>query len=349
MTALALRLTQYRNAVSKKHAEVSRRMWQSLWAEFPEGESSIHHITNGVHVPTWIEPKLQLLFNKNLGSGWIAEHDNPRIWEAVEKIPDEELWKTHYWLKIKLIDAIRERSRLRWTRDQANPSVVLAGGALLDPSVLTLGFARRFATYKRADLIFYDFKKLKMLLNDRWRPIQIIFAGKAHPADDPGKQMLQRIFNACRDPDTGGRIAFVEDYGEQLAQYLVHGVDVWLNTPIPPMEASGTSGMKAALNGVPQLSVMDGWWLEGYNGKNGWAIVHQTIDGNQNEADAVELYRILEEDVIPLYYDVSEEGVPYGWVKLMKESIRSNAARFSARRMLKEYIKKFYAQASSSL
>jgi starch phosphorylase len=349
MTALALRLTRYRNGVSKKHAEVSRRMWQSLWAEFPDGESVIDHITNGVHVPTWIEPKLQLLFNKYLGSGWIAEHDNSRIWEAVEKIPDEELWKTHYWLKIKLIDAIRERSRLRWTRDQANPSVVLAGGALLDPSVLTLGFARRFATYKRADLIFYDFKKLKMLLNDRWRPIQIIFAGKAHPADDPGKQMLQRIFNACRDPATGGRIAFVEDYGEQLAQYLVHGVDVWLNTPIPPMEASGTSGMKAALNGVPQLSVMDGWWLEGYNGKNGWAIGHQTIDGNQYEADAVELYRILEEGVIPLYYDVSEEGVPYGWVKLMKESIRSNAARFSARRMLKEYIKKFYSKASSSL
>jgi starch phosphorylase len=349
MTALALRLTQYRNGVSKKHGEVSRRMWQSLWAERSECDSAVDHITNGVHVPTWIEPKLQLLFNEYLGSEWIAEHDNPRIWEAVEKIPDEQLWKTHYWLKIKLIDAIRERSRLRWTMDRANPSVVLAGGALLDPSVLTLGFARRFATYKRADLIFYDFERLKMLLNDRWRPIQIIFAGKAHPADDPGKQILQRIFNASRDPDTGGRIAFVEDYGEQLAQYLVHGVDVWLNTPIPPMEASGTSGMKAALNGVPQLSIMDGWWLEGYDGKNGWAINHQIIDGNRDQADAVELYRILEEEVIPRYYDVSEEGVPCGWVKIMKEAIKSNAAKFSARRMVKEYVEKFYKSALDRL
>ena len=338
MTALALRLARYRNGVSKKHGEVSRRMWQSLWEEFSESESAIDHITNGVHVPTWIEPKLQLLFNKYLGPGWIAEHDNPHVWEAVDKIPDEELWKTHYWLKIKLIDAIRERSRLRWTTDRAGPSVVLAGGALLDPSVLTLGFARRFATYKRAELIFYDFERLKILLNDRWRPVQIIFAGKAHPADDPGKQILQRIFNASRNPDTGGRIAFVEDYGEQLAQYLVHGVDVWLNTPFPAMEASGTSGMKAALNGIPQLSIMDGWWLEGYNGKNGWAIDHQAIDGNRDEDDAAEIYRTLEEEIIPLYYDVSEEGIPYSWVKLMKESIKSNAAKFSTRRMVKEYI-----------
>ena len=349
MTALALRLSKYRNGVSQKHAEVSRRMWQSLLEEFPENETAIESITNGVHLPTWIEPKIQLLFNKYLKPGWIAEHDSFRIWQAVEKIPDEELWKTHYWLKIKLIDAIRERSRLRWTMDRANPSVILAGGALLDPSVLTLGFARRFATYKRADLIFYDFERLKMMLNDRWRPVQIIFAGKAHPADDPGKQILQRIFNTSRDPGTGGRIAFVEDYGEQLAQYLVHGVDVWLNTPIPPMEASGTSGMKAALNGVPQFSVLDGWWLEGFNGKNGWAIDHQTIDGNRDRADAAEIYRTLEAEIIPLYYDVSEAGIPYRWVKLMKESIKSNAAKFSTRRMVKEYVKKFYVSALDRL
>jgi starch phosphorylase len=349
MTAMALRLAKYRNGVSKKHAEVSRRMWQSLWSEFPEGESTIDHITNGVHVPTWIEPKLQLLFNKYLEPGWIAEHDNSLIWQSIEKIPDEEFWKTHYWLKIKLIDAIRERSRLRWTQDRANPSVVLAGGALLDPSVLTLGFARRFATYKRADLLFYDFERLKSLLNDRWRPLQIIFAGKAHPADDPGKRILQRIFNVSRNPDTGGRIAFVEDYGEQLAQYLVHGVDVWLNTPIPPMEASGTSGMKAALNGVPQLSILDGWWLEGYNEKNGWGIDYPSDDRNRDQADAGEIYRILEEEIIPLYYDVSEEGIPYGWVKIMKESIKSNAAKFSARRMVKEYVEKFYKKALKNI
>jgi starch phosphorylase len=345
MTVLALRLSKYRNGVSKKHGEVSRRMWRSLWTESPEGESVIDHITNGVHIPTWIEPKMQLLLNQFLGPGWMRDHDNPLIWELIDKIPDEELWKTHYWLKIKLIDAIRERSRLRWAEDRVNPSLVVAGGTLLDPSVLTLGFARRFATYKRAELIFHDLDRLKRLLNDRWRPIQIIFAGKAHPADDPGKRILQRIFNATRDPEMGGRIAFVEDYGERLAQYLVHGVDVWLNNPVPPSEASGTSGMKAAVNGVPQLSVMDGWWIEGYNGKNGWAIDHKEIDANRDQADAAEIYRILEEEIIPLYYKVTEEGVPNQWVRVMKEAIKGAAATFSARRMVKEYVAKFYATA----
>jgi starch phosphorylase len=186
-------------------------------------------------------------------------------------------------------------------------------------------------------------------LNDRWRPVQIIFAGKAHPADDPGKRILQHIFNVSRNPDTGGRIAFVEDYGEQLAQYLVHGVDVWLNTPIPPMEASGTSGMKAALNGVPQLSILDGWWPEGYNGKNGWSVSHEEANGDRDQTDAAEIYRLLEEEIIPRYYDVSEEGIPFGWVKIMKASIKSNAAGFSARRMVKEYVEKFYKKALKNI
>ena len=345
MTAFALGIAKYRNAVSKRHGEVSRKMWRNLWPEAAETEASIDHITNGVHVPTWIEPKMRLLFDKHLGSGWMEDHDTPVIWELVEKIPDEELWKTHYWLKVKLIDAIRERSRRRWVKDRANPSIVLAGGALLDPSVLTIGFARRFATYKRADLVFNDWERLGKLLNDRWRPIQIIFAGKAHPADDPGKQILQRIFNASRNPDLGGRIAFVEDYGEQLAQYLVHGVDVWLNNPIPPMEASGTSGMKAAINGVPQLSILDGWWMEAYNGKNGWALGHEEIDGDRDKADADELYRLLEENIIPLYYKISDEGIPHEWVRVMKDAIKSTAARFSARRMIKDYAAKFYSPA----
>jgi starch phosphorylase len=346
MTAFALRMSAYRNGVSKRHGEVSRQMWQSLW---PAEKMSIEHITNGVHISTWIEPKLRLVFDKYMGENWLDDHDSPVIWELIEKVPDDELWRTHYWLKVKLIDAIRERSRRRWVRDRANPSIVMAGGALLDPSVLTLGFARRFATYKRADLIFYDWDRIKKLLNDRWRPIQIIFAGKAHPADDPGKQVLQRIFNASRNPDMGGRIAFVEDYGEQLAQYLVHGVDVWLNNPLPPMEASGTSGMKAALNGVPQLSIMDGWWMEGYNDKNGWALGHEEFEGNRDQADAAEIYRILEEEVIPLYYNLSDEGVPHEWVRVMKEAIKSTAARFSARRMVKEYAEKFYANALKNL
>jgi starch phosphorylase len=345
MTALALKLSKYSNAVSRKHGEISRQMWQGLWPDAKADEPTIDHITNGIHLPTWIEPKMKLLFDKYLGPGWLEDHDNPIIWELIDKIPDEELWKTHYWLKIKLIDAIRERTRLRWAEDRVNPSLVVAGGTLLDPSVLTLGFARRFATYKRADLIFYDWERLKKLLADRWRSIQIIFAGKAHPADDPGKRILQRIFNAAKDPEMVGRIAFVEDYGEQLAQYLVHGVDVWLNNPTPLMEASGTSGMKAAVNGVPQLSIMDGWWIEGYNGKNGWALDHQELDGNRDRADAAEIYRILEEEVIPLYYNLSDEGIPHEWARVMKEAIKSAAAQFSARRMVKEYTAKFYAAA----
>jgi starch phosphorylase len=310
MTALALGLSKYSNAVSRKHGEISRRMWQCLWPDSKAEKPAIDHITNGIHLPTWIEPKMRLLFDKHLSTGWLEDHDNSVIWKMIEKIPDEDLWKTHYWLKIKLIDAIRERTRLRWAEDRVNPSFVVAGGTLLDPSVLTLGFARRFATYKRADLIFNDLDRLKRMLNASWRPIQIIFAGKAHPADDPAKRILQRIFNAARDPEMGGRIAFVEDYGERLAQYLVHGVDVWLNNPIPTMEASGTSGMKAAANGVPQLSIMDGWWIEGFNGKNGWAIDHLESDANRDQVDAAEIYRALEEEIIPMYYKVSEEGIP---------------------------------------
>jgi starch phosphorylase len=337
MTVLALGLSDFRNGVSRKHGEVTRKMWQSLWPEADEDNAPIDHVTNGIHIPTWIEPKMRLLLDKYLGPNWFEERDDPLVWEFVEEIPDDELWKTHYWLKIKLIDTIRERSRQRWSNDHASPSVVLVGGALLDPSVLTIGFARRFATYKRADLIFHDIERLKKLLNDRWRPIQIIFAGKAHPADDPGKQLIQRVFNFARNPDLGGRIAFVEDYGEQFAQYMLHGVDVWLNNPMPPLEASGTSGMKAALNGVPQLSILDGWWIEGFNGKNGWAFDHREENGNPDQADAEAIYDILEKEVIPCYYKVSEEGVPHDWVEVMKESIKSNGAKFSARRMAKEY------------
>jgi len=343
MTAFALRMSGYHNGVSERHGEVARRMWQMLWPEVTEEEAPIDTVTNGVHVPTWIEPKIELLFNRYLGPSWLADHDNPTTWELIDDIPDEELWKTHYWLKIKLIDAIRERARLRWARDRASPSLIIAGGTLLDPSVLTIGFARRFATYKRADLIFYDLARVKKLLNNRWRPIQIIFAGKAHPADDPAKRILQGIFNAALDPDLGGRIAFVEDYGEQLAQYMVHGVDVWLNNPLPPLEASGTSGMKAALNGVPNLSIMDGWWVEGFNGKNGWAFGEGAADSDRDKQDAEAIYQILEKEIIPLYYKVSDDGIPHEWVKVMKESVKSNAPKFSARRMVKEYVEKYYA------
>lgn len=345
MTVLALKASAYRNAVSQKHAAVARRMWQPLWPDRSEESVPIDAITNGVHVPTWVEPKMKMLFDQYLGPGWREDHDNPVVWEMVEKIPDKELWQLHYWLKIKLFDAIRDRCRQRWVNDRASPSVLIAGGAMLDPSILTIGFARRFATYKRADLILSDLPRIKRLLNDRWRPIQIIFAGKAHPADDPGKRIIQKIFNACRDPEMGGRLAFVEDYGEQMGQYMVHGVDVWLNNPLPPMEACGTSGMKASLNGVPQLSILDGWWIEGYNRKNGWAFGERAENDHRDEADAHAIYQLLENDIIPLYYRMSDDGFPQEWVRVMKEAIRSNAAQFSARRMVKEYLQRYYADA----
>lgn len=349
MTAFALRMCRYRNAVSLKHGEIARKMWQSLWPSIPEEKAPIEYVTNGIHIPTWIEPKMELLFNRYLGSDWISRHDELPIWDRIDDIPDEELWKTHYWLKIKLIDAVRDLGRKKWTIRHGNPTTILAGGALLDPSVLTIGFARRFVTYKRADLIFQDVERLKTMLNTRWRPIQIIFAGKAHPADDTGKLIIQKIFRAACDPAMGGRIAFIEDYGEQFAQYMVHGVDVWLNNPIPPLEACGTSGMKAALNGVPSLSILDGWWMEGYNRKNGWAFGDGNPTEKRDRADAESIYHLLEDEIIPLYYRVSEDGVPHGWVGMMKETIISNAPRFSARRMVREYLDHYYAAALKNI
>ncbi len=347
MTALALRMCAYRNGVSQKHGEVSRRMWQVLWPDLPEDQVPIDHITNGVHVPTWIEPKMELMFNQYLGPNWLADHDNPEIWQLVDDIPDKELWQLHCWLKTKLINFIREQVRRRWVEDRAPTCNIVTGGTILDPAALTIGFARRLVLYKRADLLFHDLERLKRLINNPWQPLQIIFAGKAHPADDPAKQLLQRIFNFARDPELGGRIAFVEDYGEQLAQYLVHGVDLWLNNPLPPLEACGTSGMKASLNGVPHLSILDGWWLEGFNGQNGWAFGAEGGE-NRDAQDAEALYTILEKEVVPLYYQVDADGVPQGWVQVMKEAMKSTAAPFSARRMVKEYSLKAYQEAIKS-
>ncbi|MBI5666212.1 MAG: alpha-glucan family phosphorylase [Nitrospirae bacterium] len=343
MTAFALRMSASNNGVSKRHGEVARRMWRSLWPDRKEEDVPIDSITNGIHVPTWIEPKMELLFNKYLPEGWLKNHDDPHIWDFIDDIPDKELWQTYIWVKIKLIDFIRERARIRWVADRPGPINIIAGGTLLDPLTFTVGFARRFVTYKRPDLIFHNLERLKKLLNNRWRPLQIIFAGKAHPADDEGKRILQRIFNFALDPDLGGRIAFVEDYDEQLAQYLVHGVDLWLNNPVPPLEASGTSGMKAGLNGVPNLSILDGWWLEGYTGNNGWAF-----NGSGDERDAESIYDLLETKIIPLYYRLDDNGIPHGWIKVMKEAIKNTGSGFSARRMVKEYATKFYRSALKS-
>jgi starch phosphorylase len=277
----------------------------------------------------------------------LDDHDNQSIWQLVDDIPDIELWRTHRLLKMIMIAYIQERARQRWLDDHADPNIIMASGVMLDPNALTIGFARRFATYKRAALLLQDNERLKGILNNQNKPVQIIFAGKAHPSDNSGKLLIQQVFNAAKDQSFGGRIAFVEDYDEEIAQYLVQGVDLWLNNPLPPFEASGTSGMKAEINGTPQLSVLDGWWIEGFNGKNGWAFDGNGSD-NGDSRDAEELYGILEKEIVPLYYEKDEAGVPHGWVRVMKESIKSTAPAFSSRRMVKEYALKFYQSALRS-
>jgi starch phosphorylase len=349
MTVLALCHSQQTNAVSKLHGEVSRRMWQAVKPEHSEDQEFIIGITNGVHLTTWMAGSIVRLLEKYLSADWLDRHDDPALWARVADIPGEELWGVRQHLKRKLMSFIRERARRRRISGQMDPEQVLAAGTFLDPEALTIGFARRFATYKRAALILRDMERLKALLYDRYRPLQIVFAGKAHPADDPGKHLIQQIYTMAKDSACGHRIAFVEDYDMHVAHYLVQGVDVWLNTPRRPYEASGTSGMKAAINGVPNLSVLDGWWAEGYNGFNGWAIggEEQLDDLNaQDQADAESLYQLIEEEVAPLYYKRDSDNVPRDWIRIVKEAIRTAAPTFSMRRMVKEYAEHMYVPAA---
>ena len=345
MTALGMRMCGRRNAVSRLHGQVSRRMWSSLWPDKDEEDVPIDYVTNGIHVPSWIGGAMHRLYRKHLGPDWVEKHDIPALWERILDVPNEELWDAHVHLKGKLMTFMRERSRRRRIEGGLTPEQVLCSGTFLDPDALTVGFARRFATYKRATLLFHDLERLKRLLHDRYRPVQFIFSGKAHPADDASKRLLQHIYNLAKDPTTGGRIAFIDDYDMQVARYLVQGVDVWLNTPRRPYEASGTSGQKVALNGIPNLSVLDGWWAEGYNGANGWAITTgQRYDdpAAQDAADAEALYGLLEDEVVPLFYERDGDDIPRDWVRLMKEAIRTAVPTFCTRRMVKEYTQKFY-------
>ena len=346
MTVFALRMSKFCNAVSKKHGEVARAMWQPVWPELKEKDVPIAGITNGVHLPTWMDPLwLQPLLDEYVGPGWVRDQDRAKMWERVEKIPDEKLWHTRLRLKIMLIDEINERARVLWQNKEARAESVIAFGALLDPEILTIGFARRFTSYKRPDLILHDLERLKRLLINPLQPVQIIFAGKAHPSDVGGAQLIQKVFNLAKNPEFAARVAFVEGYDQHMAQQMVRGVDVWLNNPLPPLEASGTSGMKAGANGVPSLSILDGWWLEGYNGANGWAFGDKPVEGDRTAADADALYRLLEEKVVPMYYRRSDDEVPHEFVKVMKAAIKSVAPEFSAMRMAKEYVKEFYVEA----
>jgi glycogen phosphorylase len=338
MTALALGGSGGVNAVSRQHREVTLDMFGSSWtseAKLPP----IAAVTNGVHVPTWIAPAMAELYDRYLGPDWKDRHDDPSLWDQVFSIPDGELWAARLALKGHLAAFICERARARWSEQQLGASQVLAAGALLDRSALTIGFGRRFAEYKRAELIFHDTDRLLRLLHNLRRPVQVVFAGKAHPADDPAKRILQRIYHRALDPVFAGRIVFADDYDLHLSHFLVQGCDVWLNNPRPPLEACGTSGMKAAINGVPHLSVSDGWWPEGYTGFNGWQI--ETGGGEGAEADS--LYRLLEEEIVPAYYDRDENGVPGRWMAVVKEAIRVVTPRFCARRMVKQYADQYYA------
>ena len=346
MTALALRLSGHRNGVSKLHGEVSREMWHSLWPEGAVEDVPIAHITNGVHTPSWVAPELDRLYTKYLGFDWRAHLDDNALWDRVLEIPDEEIWNIHCELKDYLLSLMRERIRRGWIRDTVGPLRALTAGPFLDPHALTIGFARRFATYKRALLVFSDLTRLIKLLNSEFKPVQIVFAGKAHPADLPGRSLIQEINRLAKEHNVAGRIAFIEDYDIRVAKYLVRGVDVWLNNPRPPLEASGTSGQKASLNGVPNLSVLDGWWYEGYQQVNGWAINPElppdASDEYRDAADAEALYRVLEEKIVPLFFERDSQNIPRGWVQVMKEAIRTNAPVFSTRRMDKEYTEMMY-------
>ncbi len=334
MTVLALKFAGAANGVSELHGQVSRKMWHFLWPEKPEGAVPIGHITNGIHSRTWLAPEYHDLFDQYLPRDWRDRLDEPALWDALDQIPDAEFWATHVRLKQRLCDLVQTNARVT-----------------LNPNALTLGFARRFATYKRATLAFRDSERLKRILNAANRPVQILFSGKAHPADDPGKQFIQQIVQFSRQPGFIGKIAFVEDYDILVARALVQGADVWLNNPRRPLEASGTSGEKAALNGLPNFSVLDGWWREGFvKDVNGWAIGEDRAWDDQNAqdaADAESFYATLEKEIVPLYYARDADNLPRGWVRQMKNTIKTLAPRFSTMRMLKDYTIKYYVPAAT--
>jgi glycogen phosphorylase len=345
MTALALRTAGAVNGVSKLHGEVTRRMWQPIWPGTPQDQVPVASLTNGVHAPTWMSAEIAAVLEKHLGSDWLDHHDEPALCDRILQIPDEELWQARQSLRNFLFNFVRERARYRWTTGDASAARIVAAGTMLDHNALTIGFARRFTGYKRPELIFTDADRLARILNAHGTPVQILFAGKAHPADDVGKHHLQRIYRRALDPKFGGRIAFIEDYDLHVAHFLVQGCDVWLNTPRKPLEASGTSGMKAAINGTPHLSIGDGWWAEGYSGDNGWLIegpADPSDHGAQDWADAQALYTLLEQQIVPTFYDRDGEGIPRRWLQVIKQSIRTVMPRFSTRRMVKEYVRAMY-------
>jgi starch phosphorylase len=348
MTALAMRSSGVINAVSQLHGEVTRQMFAPLWSDRPVEERHVDTVTNGVHVPTWVSGDLARLFERHLSPAWRDQYEDPSFWARILEIPDEDLWAARQSLLAALFQFIRERARERWTDEPSAVARVVTFGAMLDPNALTIGFARRFTGYKRPDLLFRDADRLAGVVGRAGRPVQFVFAGKAHPNDDSGRQQLHRVFGHTLDPRFGGRVAFVDDYDLHVAHLLVQGCDVWLNTPRKPLEASGTSGMKAAMNGVLHLSIGDGWWAEGYSGTNGWLIAGNSDSPDPDVVDAADaeaLYQLLENEVVPAYYERDGRGLPRRWIGMVKQAIHTVTPRFSSRRMLKEYVDRAYAPA----
>jgi starch phosphorylase len=340
MAVLGLKMSDHRYGVSRLHGTVARKMWRPLWPRVEEDQVPIGHITNGVHVPTWIAPEMYNLYRKYIAEDWLDRQDDADLWERVRDIPDGELWRARRILRHKLMGVILEAAQSAWAKGGVEAQHLVAVGTLLHPDLLTIGFVRRFVEYKRPTLIFRDIERLKRLVSDPLRPIQIVFAGKSHPADFPSKYLVHTVFRLAGDRSFMGRIVFVEDYDMHLAHFLTQGVDVWLNNPRWLNEACGTSGMKASMNGVLQLSVRDGWWDEGYNGVNGWAIGQASKPATLEEEDRRDseaIYSLLERDVVPLFYTRDQNGLPLGWTRMVKETIRSVLPLFCTRRMIKQY------------
>ncbi len=349
MPALAIRFSTGRNGVAALHGDTSRHIWSRLWEGVPVAEVPIGHVTNGVHIATWTAPEVIDLIGDVIGPDWRERTDDPDAWRAFDSVAAARLWQVRRQMKARSVRFLRRRLLSQLSRHEASPTTLHDSSTLFDPDALTIGFARRFASYKRATLIFSDLDRLAAIMNSSEQPVQLVFAGKAHPADAEGQQLIARIHNLSHDPRFQGRVLFVEDYDMAIGRALTRGVDVWLNNPRRPLEASGTSGMKAAMNGVLNLSILDGWWPEGFDGTNGWAIgtgrTYQD-DARSDAADADALYDLLEREVVPLYYRRDADGVPEAWMRRAAKAIATISPRFNAQRMVREYVESYYAPAS---
>ncbi len=345
MSVFACNTSQEVNGVSWLHGKVSQEMFSSIWKGYFPEESHVGYVTNGVHFPTWCASEWKQLYSKYFDSNFLYDQSNPKIWEAINNVPDEEIWNTRQTMKHKLVDYIRKQFSETWLKNQGDPSRIVSLMEKINPNALLIGFGRRFATYKRAHLLFTDLDRLSKIVNNPDRPVQFLFTGKAHPHDGAGQGLIKRIIEISRRPEFLGKIIFLENYDMQLARRLVTGVDIWLNTPTRPLEASGTSGEKALMNGVLNFSVLDGWWLEGYREKAGWALTEKRTYQNQeyqDQLDAATIYSILETEILPLYYDKNEAGYSEEWIKYIKNSISQIAPHYTMKRQLDDYYDRFY-------